>query len=78
MKTTGETRTPPTQPGRWRLLRHYLEMVAWMRHRRHRWTPTLEPAGAMVAPAAALVQLWWLACSPATPCSWSSTWRCWR
>jgi hypothetical protein len=35
-------------------------MVAWMRHRGHRWTSTLETAGAMFAPAAALFPLLWL------------------
>src|SRR5829696_584068 len=35
-------------------------MVAWMRHRGHRWTSTLEMAGAMFAPAAALFPLLWL------------------
>ena len=89
--------------GRWRLLRHYLEMVAamfvgmvvlgaavqgvlalaglelpaqyselaalemafdmsagmvvWMRHRGHGWASTLEMAGAMFAPAVALIPL---------------------
>jgi hypothetical protein len=106
MTTTGEVRTPPAQPGRWRLLRHYLEMVAamlagmvvlggtvrgvlalaglrypnafpelvalemagtmsagmvaWMRHRRHRWATTLEMTAAMVTPAVVLVPLSWL------------------
>jgi flagellar biosynthetic protein FliP len=35
-------------------------MVAWMRHRRHRWASTLEMAGAMFAPAVALFPLLWL------------------
>lgn len=35
-------------------------MVAWMRHRGHGWTSTLEMAGAMFAPAAALLPLLWL------------------
>jgi hypothetical protein len=35
-------------------------MVAWMRHRGHRWASTLEMAGAMFAPALALVPLLWL------------------
>jgi hypothetical protein len=35
-------------------------MVAWMRHRGHGWTSTLEMVGAMVAPAVALVPLLWL------------------
>jgi hypothetical protein len=92
--------------GRWRFLRHYLEMVAamligmvvlgaalrgllalaglqyptryaelaalemavtmsvgmmvWMRHRGHGWASTLEMAGAMFAPAVALIPLLWL------------------
>jgi hypothetical protein len=118
MKTANEVRTlrartgsgHPTHPaaghGRWRLLRHYLEMVAamfvgmvvvgaalrgvlalaglkfpaqhselaalemafdmsvgmvaWMRHRGHGWASTLEMAGAMLAPAIALLPLLWL------------------
>jgi hypothetical protein len=106
MRTTTKARIPRTQIGRWRFLRHYLEMVAamlvgmvalgaalrgvlalaglelparypalaalemaatmaagmvaWMRHRGHRWASTLEMAGAMVAPAVALVPLLWL------------------
>jgi hypothetical protein len=32
-------------------------MVAWMRHRGHRWVSTLEMAGAMSAPALALFPL---------------------
>jgi hypothetical protein len=118
MKTADDVRTPsvqtgsghPTHPagghGRWRFLRHYLEMVAamvvgmvvlgaalrgflalaglefptqypelaalemtvdmsvgmiaWMRHRGHRWASTLEMAGTMLAPAVALVPLRWL------------------
>jgi hypothetical protein len=35
-------------------------MVAWMRHRGHRWASTLEMAGAMFAPAVALLPLLWL------------------
>jgi hypothetical protein len=35
-------------------------MLVWMRHRRHRWASTLEMAGAMFAPAAALIPLLWL------------------
>ena len=35
-------------------------MVAWMRHRGHRWTGTLEMTGAMFAPAVALIPLLWL------------------
>jgi hypothetical protein len=35
-------------------------MVAWMRHRGHRWASTLEMTGAMFAPAVALVPLLWL------------------
>jgi hypothetical protein len=35
-------------------------MVAWMRHRGHRWASTLEMAGAMFAPALALFPLLWL------------------
>jgi hypothetical protein len=35
-------------------------MVAWMRHRGHRWDSTLEMTGAMFAPAVALVPLLWL------------------
>ena len=35
-------------------------MVAWMRHRGHRWASTLEMAGAMFAPAVALFPLLWL------------------
>jgi flagellar biosynthetic protein FliP len=35
-------------------------MVAWMRHHRHGWAATLEMAGAMFAPAVALVPLLWL------------------
>ena len=35
-------------------------MIAWMRHRGHRWASTLEMAGAMFAPAVALVPLLWL------------------
>jgi hypothetical protein len=35
-------------------------MVAWMRHRGHRWASTLEMAGAMFAPAVVLVPLLWL------------------
>ena len=106
MNTSDEARPPPAPPGRRRLLRHYLEMVAamlvgmvvlgvalrgllalaglryptqhpevaalemaatmsagmvaWMRHRGHPWTPTLEMTGAMVAPALALLPLLWL------------------
>jgi hypothetical protein len=118
MKQADQVRTPPAQTGRrhpthpagghgrWRFLRHYLEMVAammvgmvvlgaalrgvlalaglgvptrypelaalemaftmsvgmaaWMRHRGHRWASTLEMAGAMFAPAVALVPLLWL------------------
>jgi hypothetical protein len=118
MKTADQVRTPRTPSGsghpthaagghgRWRLLRHYLEMVAamlvgmvvlgaaargvlalaglefpaqypelaalemaldmsagmavWMRHRGHGWASTLEMAGAMVAPAVALLPLRWL------------------
>jgi hypothetical protein len=118
MQVTDEVRTPLVQTGsghpthqagghgRWRLLRHYLEMVAamfvgmvvlgaavrgvlalaglafpaqypelaalemafdmsvgmvaWMRHRGHRWASTLEMAGAMFAPALALFPLLWL------------------
>jgi hypothetical protein len=37
-----------------------LGVVAWMRHRGHGRAATLEMAGAMVAPAAVLVPLWWL------------------
>jgi hypothetical protein len=37
-----------------------LGMVAWMRHRSHGWTSTLEMAGAMFAPAIALFPLLWL------------------
>jgi hypothetical protein len=37
-----------------------LGMVAWMRHRGHRWTSTLEMAGAMFAPAVALLPPLWL------------------
>jgi hypothetical protein len=108
MKSAEEVRTPQGQTarGRWRFLRHYLEMVAamlvgmiilgglvrgvlalaglkfpaqypelvalemafdmsvgmvaWMRHRGHRWASTLEMAGAMFAPALALFPLLWL------------------
>jgi hypothetical protein len=106
MRTTTKARIPRTQIGRWRFLRHYLEMVAamlvgmvalgaalrgvlalaglelparypalaalemaatmaagmvaWMRHRGHRWASTLEMAGAMFAPAVALSPLLWL------------------
>jgi hypothetical protein len=106
MRTADEARTPRTRVGRWRFLRHYLEMVAamlvgmvvlgtavrgllalaglryparyselvalemaatmsagmvaWMRHRGHGWVGTLEMAGAMFAPAVALVPLLWL------------------
>jgi hypothetical protein len=35
-------------------------MVAWMRHRGHGWASTLEMAGAMFAPAVALIPLLWL------------------
>jgi len=35
-------------------------MVAWMRHRGHRWASTLEMAGAMVAPTVVLLPLLWL------------------
>jgi hypothetical protein len=35
-------------------------MVAWMRHRGHGWTSTLEMVGAMFAPAVALIPLLWL------------------
>jgi hypothetical protein len=35
-------------------------MVAWMRYRGHGWAPTAEMAGAMVAPALALLPLLWL------------------
>ena len=35
-------------------------MMVWMRHRRHRWTSTLEMAAAMFAPAVALLPLLWL------------------
>jgi hypothetical protein len=35
-------------------------MIAWMRHRGHRWASTLEMAGAMFAPAVALFPLLWL------------------
>jgi hypothetical protein len=118
MKTTDQVGAPRAQTdgghpiraavgrGRWRFLRHYLEMVAamlvgmivlgaavrgvlalaglrfparypelvalemafdmsvgmaaWMRHRGHGWASTLEMAGAMFAPAVALVPLRWL------------------
>ena len=118
MQTADQVRTPraPTGSGhtahaagghgRWRFLRHYLEMVAamlvgmvalgaaargvlalvglqfpaqypelaalemavtmsaamvtWMRHRGHGWASTLEMAGAMFAPAVALIPLRWL------------------
>jgi hypothetical protein len=108
MKSAEEVRTPQgqTASGRWRFLRHYLEMVAamvvgmvvlgglvrgvlalaglafaaqypelaalemaldmsvgmvaWMRHRGHRWARALEMAGAMFAPALALFPLLWL------------------
>jgi len=35
-------------------------MIAWMRHRGHGWTSTLEMVGAMFAPAVALFPLLWL------------------
>jgi hypothetical protein len=35
-------------------------MVAWMRHRGHRWISTLEMAGAMLVLAVALLPLLWL------------------
>jgi hypothetical protein len=35
-------------------------MIAWMRHRGHRWASALEMAGAMLAPALALFPLLWL------------------
>jgi hypothetical protein len=35
-------------------------MVAWMRHRGHGWASTFEMAGAMLAPAVALMPLLWL------------------
>jgi flagellar biosynthetic protein FliP len=35
-------------------------MVAWMRHRGHGWPSTLQMAGAMFAPAVALLPLLWL------------------
>ena len=35
-------------------------MVAWMRHRGHRWASILEMAGAMVAPTVVLLPLLWL------------------
>jgi hypothetical protein len=35
-------------------------MVAWMRHRRHRWAGTLGMTGGMFAPAVALLPLLWL------------------
>ena len=35
-------------------------MVAWMRYGRHGWASTLEMAGAMFAPAIALIPLLWL------------------
>jgi flagellar biosynthetic protein FliP len=35
-------------------------MVVWMRHRGHGWASTLEMAGAMFTPAAALFPLLWL------------------
>ncbi len=35
-------------------------MVVWMRHRGHGWTGTVEMAGAMVAPAVALMPLLWI------------------
>ena len=68
MQTSDQARTLPAQPGtrrrshhgRWRFLRHYLEMVAWMRYRRHGWASTLEMVGAMFAPAIALIPLLWL------------------
>jgi hypothetical protein len=80
MKTADEVRTPRAQTdsghpthaagghGKWRFLRHYLEMVAamfvgmvaWMRHRGHGWASTLEMAGAMFAPAVVLFPLLWL------------------
>ncbi|MFC5748958.1 hypothetical protein [Actinomadura rugatobispora] len=34
-------------------------MIVWMRYRGHRWTPTLEMAGAMFVPALALFPLLW-------------------
>jgi hypothetical protein len=108
MKSAEEVHTPQgqTASGRWRFLRHYLEMVAamlvgmvilgglvrgvlalaglkfpaqypelaalemafdmsvgmlaWMRHRGHRWASALEMAGTMFAPALALFPLLWL------------------
>ena len=80
MQTADKVRAPGAQTGsghtahaagghgRWRFLRHYLEMVAamfvgmvvWMRHRGHGWASTLEMAGAMFTPAAALFPLLWL------------------
>jgi hypothetical protein len=35
-------------------------MMVWMRHRGHGWASTLEMAGAMFAPAVALLPLLWL------------------
>jgi hypothetical protein len=118
VKTADKVRTPPAQTGsrhpphaagghgRWRFLRHYLEMVAamfvgmvvlgaavrgvlaftgrefpaqapelvslemafdmsvgtvaWMRHRGHGWASTFQMAGAMIAPAVALLPPLWL------------------
>jgi predicted anti-sigma-YlaC factor YlaD len=34
-------------------------MVAWMRHRGHRWTPTIEMGAAMVLPTFAAIGLLW-------------------
>jgi hypothetical protein len=102
----GQATPPAGGHGRWRFLRHYLEMVAamlvgmvvlgaavrgvlalagltfpaqvpelaalemafdmsvgmvaWMRLRGHGWASTLEMAGAMLAPAVALLPLLWL------------------
>ncbi len=35
-------------------------MVAWMRHRGHRWTPAWEMTGSMFAPSLAAIGLLWL------------------
>jgi hypothetical protein len=53
-------------------------MVAWMRHRGHRWPGTLEMTGAMVAPTVVLVPRSWLGVLAGQARWWGSTRRCCR
>ncbi len=56
-----ELRTGPEATSLAMALAMAVAMVIWMRHRGHGWAGTLEMAGAMFAPAVALMPLLWLA-----------------